>query len=93
MDYVQNPNTVKTIQARVNDKLFWMTRVGGGTPTFNYDVIPEGQYDGASLAAAVKHKLGDAFTVSYDDNNLALKVSSSTLDSQFVLPCDNTRSA
>ena len=49
-----------------------MTRVGGGQPTFNYEVIPEGQYEGASLAAAVKQKLGDAFTVSYDEASLAL---------------------
>ena len=89
VDYVQIPNTVKTIQAGVNDKLFWMTRVGGGTPTFNYDIIPEGPYDGASLAAVVKQKLGDASTVSYDEANLALNVGS-TLEFRFGLPSGKT---
>ena len=50
VDYVQIPNTVKTIQAGVNDKLFWTNRaLGGGPPTFNYQVLPEGNYDGCLL--------------------------------------------
>jgi hypothetical protein len=90
VDYVQIPNTVKTIQAGLNDKLFWTSRpVGGGSTTYNYQVIPEGNYDGAQLAAVVHAKMGSAYTVSYDDNNLALKVSSDTLEFQFVLPSEN----
>ena len=91
MDYVQIPNTVKIIQARVNDKLCWTSRApGGGPPTFNYQVLPEGNYDGVYLAAAVVNQMGSEYTVSYDESNLALKVSSTTLEFRFVLPSENT---
>ena len=91
MDYVQIPNTVKTIQAGVNDKLFWTNRaLGGGPPTFNYQVLPEGNYDGVSLAADVSNQMGSEYTVSYDESSLALKVSSATLEFKFVLPSENT---
>ena len=63
--------------------------VGGGNTTYNYRVIPEGNYDGAQLAAVVHANMGSAYTVSYDDNNLSLKVSSDTLEFQFVLPSEN----
>ena len=90
VDYVQIPNTVKTIQAGVNDKLFWTSRaLGGGPPTFNYQVLPEGNYDGVSLAAAVSNQMGSEYTVPYDESNLALNVSSATLESRFVLPSEN----
>lgn len=89
--YVQISNTVKTIQASVNDKLFWASRTaGGGPPTFNYQVLPEGDYDGVSLAAAVHTQMGTACTISYDENMLALKISSSTLEFKFVLPSEDT---
>jgi len=64
VDYVQIPNTVKTIQAGLNDKLFWTSRpVGGGNTTYNYQVIPEGNYDGAQLADVAHTKMGSAYTV------------------------------
>ena len=54
VDYVHIPNTDKTFQAGVNDKLSWTSRTAGGCPpTFNYQVLPEGIYDRVSLAAAV----------------------------------------
>lgn len=89
--YVQIPNTVNTIQTGVNDKLFWAIRaLGGGPPTFNYKLLPEGNYDGVSLAAAVSKQMGSAYTVSFDESNLALKVSSTILEFRFVLPSENT---
>ena len=91
VDYVQIPNTVKTIQTGVNDKLFWTSRTpGGGPPVFNYQVLPEGNYDGVSLAAAVQTQMGSAYTASYDENNLALNISSTTLEFRLVLPSENT---
>ena len=70
---------------------FWTNRaLGGGPPTFNYQVLPEGNYDGVSLAAAVINQMGSAYTVTYDASNLALKVSSATLEFKFVLPSENT---
>ena len=63
--------------------------MGGGNTTYNYQVIPEGNYDGAQLAAAVSAQMGSDHTVSYDDNIIALKVSSNTFEFQFVLPSEN----
>ena len=79
VDYVQIPNTIKTIQAGVNDKLFWASRaLGGGHPTFNYQLLLQGNYAGVSLAAAVSNQMGSEYTVTYDESMLALKVSSAT---------------
>ena len=58
--------------------------------TFNHPLLPEGNYDGVSLAAAVNTQIGSSYTVSYDESNLALKVSSATLEFKFVLPRENT---
>lgn len=91
VDSVQTPNTVKTIQTGVHGKLFWTSRnPGGGPPTFNYQLLLEGNYDGVSLAAAVNTQMGSAYTVTYDESNLALKVSSTILECKFGLPSENT---
>ena len=75
--FLRVPLTIPTIQLGANDTL--QIRVGGTTYTAT---VPQGNFDGPTLAAKIQTALGAApgtWTVSYDTSNISMTVASTNV--------------
>ena len=89
IDYVSFPNVSKTIVAGQNDILFLKEMVDG-QETNRYTTLSEGNYDGFSLAAEVKSKLGTGYTATFDSSNMALVVTNSAQQFKLLIPYESS---